>query len=36
MNEGKIAAIPGVDSVWPDMAWPKAFFASVCLEEVDS
>jgi hypothetical protein len=31
-----VVAIPGVDSVWPDMAWPKAFFASVRLEGGDS
>lgn len=31
-----VAAIPGVDSVWPDAVWPKSFFASVCFEEVDS
>ena len=31
-----VAAIPEVDSVWPDAEWPKAFFASVRPEEVDS
>lgn len=31
-----VAAIPGVDSVWPDVAWPKTFFVSVHSEEVDS
>lgn len=31
-----VAAIPGVDDVWPDMEWLKAFFASVHPEEVDS
>lgn len=31
-----VAAIPGVDSVWPDAGWPKAFFASVHPGEVDS
>ena len=31
-----VAAIPEVDGVWPDEAWPKTFFASVRLEEVDS
>lgn len=29
-----VATIPGVDSVWPDMEWPKTFFASVHPEEV--
>ena len=31
-----VAAIPGVDSVWPDLEWPKTFLVSVDLEEVDS
>lgn len=31
-----VAAIPDVDSVWPDTAWPKSFLASVRFEEVDS
>lgn len=31
-----VAAIPDVDSVWPDARWPKTFFASVRLEEADS
>lgn len=31
-----VAAIPGVDSVWPDMDWPKTFLASVRPEEIDS
>ena len=31
-----VAAIPGVDSVWPDTAWPKAFFASVRSGGADS
>lgn len=31
-----VVAIPDVDSVWPDVAWPKAFFASVRIEGVDS
>jgi hypothetical protein len=31
-----VAAIPEVDSVWPDTAWPKAFFASVRSEGADS
>ena len=31
-----VAAISGVDSVWPDMEWPKTFLVSVDLEEVDS
>lgn len=31
-----VAAIPAVDSVWPDTAWPKSFFASVRPEEIDS
>lgn len=31
-----VDAIPGVDGVWPDVAWPKAFFASVNPEKVDS
>lgn len=30
-----VAAIPEVDSVWPDPAWPKTFFASVSLGRVD-
>ena len=40
MGEEKIAAAElvatGVDSVWPDVKWPRTFFASVRLEEVDS
>lgn len=31
-----VAAIPEVDSVWPDTAWPKTFLVSVRSEEVDS
>lgn len=31
-----VAAIPDVDSVWPDARWPKTFFVSVRLEEADS
>lgn len=31
-----VAAVPGVDSVWPDTTWPKTFFASIRPEEVDS
>lgn len=31
-----VAAIPGVDSVWPDPRWPKTFLASVRLEGSDS
>lgn len=31
-----VAAIPGVDSVWPDRAWPRTFFASVHPEGADS
>lgn len=31
-----VAAIPGVDSVWPDSAWLKTFLVSVDLEEADS
>ena len=31
-----VAAIPGVDGVWPDATWSRTFFASVHLEEVDS
>lgn len=31
-----VAAVPEVDSVWPDMEWPKAFFAAVRSGEVDS
>lgn len=31
-----VAAIRGVDSVWPDAAWPKTLFASVRPEEADS
>mgnify|MGYP000889558181 CR=1 FL=1 len=31
-----VAAIPEVDSVWPDQAWPKTFFASVRPEGADS
>ena len=31
-----VAAIPRVDSVWPDTVWSTTFFASVCLEEVGS
>lgn len=31
-----VAAISEVDSVWPDAEWPKTFFASVRLGEVDS
>lgn len=31
-----VATIHNVDSVWPDTAWPKSFFASVRSEEVDS
>lgn len=31
-----VSAIPEVDSVWLDPAWPRTFFASVDLEEVDS
>lgn len=31
-----VAAIPDVDSVWPDAEWPKAFFASVRVEGADS
>lgn len=31
-----VAAIPRVDSVWPDARWPKTFFVSVIPEEVDS
>lgn len=31
-----VAAIPGVDSVWPDMTWSRTFFASVRPEGADS
>ena len=31
-----VAAIPGVDCVWPDATWSRTFFASVHPEEVDS
>lgn len=31
-----VAAISGVDSVWPDTEWPKTFLVSVDPEEVDS
>lgn len=31
-----VAAIPRVDSVWPDERWPKTFLASVLPEEIDS
>lgn len=31
-----VAAIPGVDSVWPDPEWPKTFLVAVDLEEADS
>ena len=31
-----VAAVPGVDSVWPDAEWPKTFFASVRVEGADS
>lgn len=31
-----VAAIPEVDSVWPDAEWSKTFLASVDLEEADS
>ena len=31
-----VAAIPEVDSVWPDSEWPKTFLASVDLGVVDS
>ena len=31
-----VAAIPGVDSVWPDPSWLKASLVSVDLEEADS
>lgn len=31
-----VAAIPGVDGVWPDPEWPKTFLVSVDLEEADS
>ena len=31
-----VAAIPTVDTVWPDPAWLKTFLVSVDLEEVDS
>lgn len=31
-----VAAIPDVGSVWPDTAWPKAFFVSVRPEGGDS
>lgn len=37
MNEEKgVAAIPEVDSVWPDPEWSKTFLVSVDPEEVDS
>lgn len=37
MNEKKsVAAIHGVDAVWPDAAWPSTFPVSVGLEEADS
>lgn len=31
-----VAARPAVDSVWPDVEWPKSFFASVRSEGADS
>lgn len=31
-----VAAIPGVDSVWPDPAWSKTFLVSVGSEVADS
>ena len=31
-----VAAIPEVDSVWPDAEWSKTFLVSVRPEEVDS
>lgn len=31
-----VAAIPGVENVWPDATWSRTFFASVLPEEVDS
>lgn len=31
-----VAAIPGVNSVWPDQRWPKTFLVSVDLEGADS
>lgn len=31
-----VAAIPGVDSVWRDPAWPKTFLASARLEGGES
>ena len=31
-----VAAIPGVDGVWPDPAWARTFLVSVRPEEVDS
>lgn len=31
-----VAAVPAVDSVWPDAAWPKTFFVSIRPEEIDS
>lgn len=31
-----VSAIPWVDSVWPDMAWPKTFLVSVSLGREDS
>ena len=31
-----VAAIPGVDGVWPDPAWLKTFLVSVRLEGADS
>lgn len=31
-----VAAIPDVDSVWPDVGWPKTFLASVRVKGIDS
>ena len=31
-----VAAIPGVNTVWPDPEWLKTFLVSVDLEEADS
>lgn len=36
MEEERIAAIPEVDSVWPDAKWSKAFLVSADLEGADS